>query len=220
MRRIFRRSRKIPAVRASAARPILRRRRDPWKFSPGRPIFGEIDTYLGAIGIDFAPHGLAADCVGSVVNPEESPLFADPPPGRFFIEGARFGVTISRSAEILRNLHIFGAIGRNFVPRGSVVDCVESPGVLKNLRGSRSRRPAGSAAKGRSSGKLSPDQPRYGEIATYLVRLARFRTAWISGRLCRIFRKPRKNSPGHGPAARLVLLDGGRFRGIPPGRPQ
>ena len=42
--------------------------------------------------------------------------------------------------------------------------------ILTNLRCSRIRRPAGSAANGRDSGKSPPDRKRYGEIAQYLGR--------------------------------------------------
>ena len=41
---------------------------------------------------------------------------------------------------------------------------------MKNPRGSRTRRPAGSAVQGRDSGKFAPDRPGFGEIATYLAR--------------------------------------------------
>ena len=84
---------------------------------------------IGDIGSNFAPRGAAVDCVESAVNPEKSPTFADMPPGRFCGEGGAIqGNPPTRPTEIRRNRHIPGEIGRNFAPRGSVVDCVESSG--------------------------------------------------------------------------------------------
>ena len=81
---------------------------------------------LGAIGRDFVPHGSVADSVESSENPDESPTFADPPPGRFCGEGATFREITARPSEIRRNLHLPGSVGRDFAPHRSVGDCVAS----------------------------------------------------------------------------------------------
>ena len=91
------------------------------------------------------------DCVEFPENPAKFLRPAGPPPGRFCGAGPRFRGIPTRSAEIRRNRHLLGATGCNFAPRGSVVVCVEFPGNPENSRGSRIRRPAGSAAQGRES---------------------------------------------------------------------
>ena len=66
---------------------------------------------LGAMWPDFAIRGPFADCVESSGNPEKSPRFADPPPGRFCGEEARIRDIPTRSAAIRRYRHLLGRPG-------------------------------------------------------------------------------------------------------------
>ena len=108
---------------------------------------------MGEIGRNCTPRRSVVDCVESSGNPEKSPLIADPPPARFFGEGAISMEIIFRSSEIRLNRHLPGTNGRDFVPHGSVGDCVESSESREKVADSRTRHPAGSPPMGEIQGK-------------------------------------------------------------------
>ena len=126
----------------------------------------------GAVGRNFAPCGSAVDCVGLLGKPGKSHLFADPPPDRFCGEGSRFSDIPTRSADGRRNRHVLVEAGRNFVTPGCVCDCVESSGNPETAPLFDDPPPDRFCGEGAIFRGIPPDRPRYGEIATYLVRIS------------------------------------------------
>ena len=92
--------------------------------------------------------------------------------GRFCGDGEISRGIPARPTTIRRNRHLLGTIGRNFVPRGSVVICVEYPRGRGKSPLFAGPPPGRLCGEGGASGELSPVPPRYGEIGTYMLRLS------------------------------------------------
>ena len=102
----------------------------------------------------------------------------------------------ARSGGFKRNLHLLETIGRNFAPRGSVADCVESSENPENPGGPTTQRPAGSTVEERGPGAFRQIDRNSAKSPLTWGDWAEFRTSWICGRLRRIIRKSREISAG------------------------
>ena len=167
------------AVRGSAIRPAQRRGgRDSGK---SRPICrnSEKSPLTWAERVGFRTQRICGRlCRNITRGPWKFRRFADPPPGRFCGDGARFMGDSARRAEIRRNRHLLGPKGWNFAPHDSAADCVEiSSWNPENPRWSAEPPSGRLCGEGARFREIPPDLPKFSGIATYLGGRGGFSTS-------------------------------------------